>query len=170
MTKQKTISILEKINKAVIFNNTEQLSILITQCKKSIVTMTEALNLASVNGHAECVKLLIPVSDLKSNDSCALRLASRNGHTECVKLLIPVSNAKDIDSFALRLASENGRTDCVELLLPHSDISSWDKEVWHYINYDIQHIILSYYSKTSLINNVSPSNNKVKKSKKSRKI
>ena len=36
------------------------------------------------NRHAECVKLLLSVSDPK-----ALRWAAHNGHAECVRLLAP---------------------------------------------------------------------------------
>jgi hypothetical protein len=46
-----------------------------------------ALRYASMYGHVEVVKLLIPVSDPKANDSKALRCASEKGHVEVVKKL-----------------------------------------------------------------------------------
>ena len=82
---------------------------------------SEPLVSAANNGHAECVKLLIPVSDPKAKSSLALRWASYNGHPECVKLLIPVSDPMAESSYALRWAAENGHADCVKLLIPVSD-------------------------------------------------
>jgi len=51
-----------------------------------------ALHLASVRGHAECVKLLIEKGcnlEIRDwNGMTALEIASKEGHAECVKLLI----------------------------------------------------------------------------------
>lgn len=80
-----------------------------------------ALVLAAKNGHAECVKLLIPVSDPKAHGSLALSHAASNGHLECVKLLIPVSSPKANDSRALHIASMDGHAECVKILIPVSD-------------------------------------------------
>lgn len=55
---------------------------------------SSALSLAALNGHIECVKLLMPFSDPKRSDSQALRWAVENGHVECVKLLMPASIIK----------------------------------------------------------------------------
>lgn len=78
------------------------------------------LQAAARHGHAECVRLLIPISDPQANDSRALLLAAGNGHAECVRLLIPVSDPTVDHSWALRLAAENGHEECVRLLLPMS--------------------------------------------------
>lgn len=80
-----------------------------------------ALCCAAEHGHADCVKLLIPVSDAKADYSDALRRASEHGHAECVKLLIPASDPKADSSHALRLASLQGHAECVELLCSVSD-------------------------------------------------
>ena len=80
-----------------------------------------ALRLAADKGHLECVKLLIPHSDPKADDSAALRWAAEEGHLECVKLLIPHSDPKADDSAALRWSANNGHLECVKLLIPHSD-------------------------------------------------
>ena len=80
-----------------------------------------ALRWAAMNGHTDIVKLLIPVFDPKSYDSIALRHAAENGHTEIVKLLIPVSNPKACYSEALRNAAQSGHTEIVKLLIPVSD-------------------------------------------------
>ena len=80
-----------------------------------------ALVSAVLNGHSKCIKLLIPVSDPKADNSQALSLAARNGYADCVKLLIPVSDPKADNSKALSLAARNGYADCVKLLIPVSD-------------------------------------------------
>lgn len=80
---------------------------------------SEALRLAAQYGRTECVKLLIPVSNIRG--SYALKIAADYGHTQCVELLIPVSDPKAKDSSALSGASFYGHTPCVELLYPVSD-------------------------------------------------
>lgn len=82
---------------------------------------TKALCEASRNGHAECVKILIPLSDPKANGSEPLCEAATNGHVECVKILIPVSEPKANNSEALRLAAGKCHVDTFKLLLSVSD-------------------------------------------------
>lgn len=88
-----------------------------------------ALEKAAANGHTECVKLLIPVSETDQDDSQALQIAAQNGHTECVKLLIPVSDMNECT--ALRGAAMNGHSECVALLKDVSNLQA-NKEalVW----------------------------------------
>jgi hypothetical protein len=57
----------------------------------------------------------------RRGDSWALREAALGGHADCVKLLIPVSDPKAHESYALRWAAHEGHADCVALLLPASD-------------------------------------------------
>ena len=73
MTKIKEKSLYEKIIEASSNGSSNQLKILILQSKNNIFldTYLEALEFASANGHAECVKLLIPVSSPKANNSQA---------------------------------------------------------------------------------------------------
>jgi ankyrin repeat protein len=87
-----------------------------------------ALRWAALWGHAECVKLLIPVSDPLENDSLALRWAAAYGHGECVALLIEVSDPLVMNSDALRWAAKGGHADCVRLLLPASDPLAMDED------------------------------------------
>lgn len=82
---------------------------------------SKALCEAAGNGHAECLKLLIPASDPKANGSRALSLAAVQGHVECVKILIPLSDPKANHSEALRLAATNCHVDAFKLLLCVSD-------------------------------------------------
>lgn len=79
-----------------------------------------ALRLASGGGHAECLRLLIPISDATAFDSHALGWAAQHGYAECVELLIPVSDLASNGSVALCNAASNGHADCVALLLPFS--------------------------------------------------
>ncbi|TBV69747.1 ankyrin repeat domain-containing protein [Pseudoxanthomonas winnipegensis] len=81
----------------------------------------EALFVAASAGHLECVKLLIPVSEAKVNDSAPLRWAAHNNHLDCVQVLIPVSDPKADHSLALQYAAQRQHIDVVKELLPHSD-------------------------------------------------
>ena len=79
-----------------------------------------AMRMASGGGHAECLRLLIPISDATAFDCEALVWAAQHGYAECVELLIPVSDLASNESEALRNAACNGHADCVALLLPFS--------------------------------------------------
>lgn len=80
------------------------------------------LSAAAKNGHAECVKALIPISYPGAMASRALYLAASGAHAGCVKLLIPVSDPKARDSLAIRAAATNGATESLRLLIPVSDL------------------------------------------------
>jgi hypothetical protein len=82
---------------------------------------SSALQWAAELGHAQCVKLLIPVSDPLANESRALRMAAGRGHEDCVKLLIEASVSVAQRSEALRWAAFAGQASCVALLLPASE-------------------------------------------------
>ena len=203
MTVIKEKPLFEKIIEAIVMDDEKQLNILITQskniiscgeyeysqalqtasyyghieCIKLIIPLSDPkdnnsfpLRLASQNGHIECVRLLIPVSDPKSNKSLALRIACENGHAECAKLLTPVSDPKTKNSYALQLAAEYNYKDCVELLLPHSDISKWCEKEWKNIDSGMQNIIQSYFLKLSLIQNIAAIGDKTLKIRKPHKI
>ena len=73
--------------------------------------------------------------------SIALRLAADKGHLECVKLLIPHSDPKADDSAALRWAAEEGHLECVKLLIPHSDPKADDKRPLLYFFDTCQNLI-----------------------------
>lgn len=92
---------------------------------------SEPLCWAAAEGHVECVKLLIPVSDPKARDSLALSMAADQGHVECVKLLMPVSDPTAENSIALRSAAQNGHAECVAALLTASDANDLDLQALH---------------------------------------
>lgn len=75
---------------------------------------------SAANGRAQCVKLLIPLSDPTADESVALFEAARNGHADCVKLLIPVSDHTVYGASAFYAAAENGHAECARLLTPSS--------------------------------------------------
>ena len=92
-----------------------------------------ALMLAAMNGHSDCVKLLLSQKnvDINAKDKCcdtALTLAARKGHLDCVKLLLSHDdidiNAKDNlpGMTALMLAASEGHSHCINALLSHDDI------------------------------------------------
>ena len=93
---------------------------------------SEPLAWAANNGHAECVKLLIPVSDPKAESYPALRWASKNGQAECVKLLIPVCDPKANSSMALLYGAQSGQAECVKLLIPVSDPKAYNSRALRY--------------------------------------
>ena len=84
-----------------------------------------ALQLASMRGHTEVVKLLLDrgasVDEKGEDGDTALMRASYGGHTEVVKLLLDRGasvDEKDTDgNTALMLASQNSHTEVVKLLL-----------------------------------------------------
>jgi hypothetical protein len=78
---------------------------------------SEALGVAALNGHVDCVRLLIPASDAKARQSYALRWAAHEGRRDCVELLIPASDPLARDSYALRMAAQHGHAECVKLLI-----------------------------------------------------
>lgn len=82
---------------------------------------SRSLARAAYNGHVECVRILIPFSDPQADNSGALGNAALNGHIECVKLLAPVSDPEAAESSALCQASANGHVECVKLLLSASN-------------------------------------------------
>lgn len=94
-----------------------------------------ALREAAGNGHAECVRLLIPVSDPKAKGSYALQLAARNGHVGCVAMpsektkypqLIKFARDNPLPTDALGLSL--GILDVASLLVAclHREAARWD--------------------------------------------
>ena len=95
-----------------------------------------ALLLAATCGYAECVELLLPVSDAAcSNDegNTPLMQAVLNWHADCAKLLLPASdpNARNKHRHtALMMCASGGRNDCLRALLPVSDATASDPDGW----------------------------------------
>lgn len=86
----------------------------------SDIPESNALVWASAAGHIECVRILIPEGKPSGKGCQALVAAAKNGHAECVKLLIPASFPAQDSSHALRMAARNGHVECARLLLPVS--------------------------------------------------
>lgn len=82
---------------------------------------SRAIRMAALEGHVECVKLLIPASNPKANNSYVLCWAASNGHIECLRLLAPRSGSKVDNSRALRCAAAGGHAECVKILIPISN-------------------------------------------------
>lgn len=103
---------------------------------------SEALTAAVIENHAECVQLLIPVTD-SDGRYWGLQNAARNGHIQCVELLIDVGDPKWHNSQALQLACLGFYDDCVDALLPVSEpeyalnrLKNNEKpECWQYLEY-----------------------------------
>lgn len=90
---------------------------------KNQIAATEALILATENNCPDCIELLIPFADCTVGDSQPLRLAAYYGHAECLKLLIPLSEPKNCN-YALESAAKHGHSLCVEALIPISDVTA----------------------------------------------
>lgn len=84
------------------------------------VKSSSALRLVACRGLADCVRVLIPLSD--SKDSDALRWAAAGDFEDCVEMLIPVSDPGEHRSMALREALGYGSLRCARLLLPFADM------------------------------------------------
>ena len=94
-----------------------------------------ALTIAIASGCAECVKVLLRVSDTNAkaksaNGTTALMLAAGYGRTECFDLLLPESDvsAKDNDGWtALMWAIAGGSEESVRRLTPLSNPEETDR-------------------------------------------
>src|SRR5476651_541739 len=87
---------------------------------------------AARNGHAECVRILAPVSDLQTqhntNWESALFVAAERGYLACVQALLECPQAHylckmmtlDRGDTALGIAAARGNAECVKALLPLS--------------------------------------------------
>lgn len=110
----------KELEKMVDANNVEGIAQLIAS---GVGLAYYALIRAASLGQAECVELLIPVSDPECYDQ-ALNNAAIQGHAECVNLLIPVSNPQHHYINALYQACFYQHQDCIDLLIPVSDCDS----------------------------------------------
>lgn len=88
------------------------------------------LLMASERGSAECIEILMPLSDLNATTQdgfTALMLAAERGNARSAKAFLAAgadpSRVDDHGHNALMLAAREGHPSCVELLLPVSDLS-----------------------------------------------
>lgn len=86
---------------------------------------TSALFAAALNGHTECVELLLssgsPADVSDENGFTPLHFAAAHGHSSCVEVLLIAGAAVDAVAVggqtSLFLACEAGRLDCAQILL-----------------------------------------------------
>jgi ankyrin repeat protein len=102
--------------------------------KKWSLAGLDALTLAARGGHAECVRILLPLSLAKASAAAekgggtALMAAARGGHAECVRILLEAADPNhegagvDDGRTALSLAIEGGHAECAALLAPVTDM------------------------------------------------
>jgi hypothetical protein len=86
-----------------------------------------ALSQASIMGHDQVVSLLISHAS-PAGLSAGLLLASHNGHARCVELLLPCVPAQDMGCEPLKKAAEQNHQVCIELLLPHTQLDDLVRE------------------------------------------
>lgn len=87
-----------------------------------------AIHAAAAKGHAECVKILVPLAGPScEKNSLALLAAAHNGHLECINVLIDSQWAAgppsafgydNLMSGCLCEAARNGHAECVSLFMP----------------------------------------------------
>ena len=130
MTNNSPPTINQRLAELADAGDADGLARLLAQTIESPLVGSQPICNAARNGHTECVRILIPFSDPKANDSYPLRWATNHGHVECVRLLIPVSDPKALDSRALLWAAENGYTECAQLLIPASDPKARDSALF----------------------------------------
>lgn len=83
---------------------------------------SRGLVLAAMHGRADCVELLIPLSDIESVGGQAVQIAAKGNRVDVLKALLGAgANAKSHKSYALALAAGKGHFKCVELLIPRSN-------------------------------------------------
>lgn len=78
---------------------------------------------SSWSDQPECVAQLIPLCDLK-NDQSLLQSAAAVGSIKSLELLMGVCDPKINNSWALQAATANGCYSCMELLYPVSDVEA----------------------------------------------
>lgn len=89
-----------------------------------------ALTHAAAMGHSDIVETLLPVSDLKANNTDALSSAAFRGRVDCLRLLLLFMDAKTNNHHTLtealrgaRIFSTPDHQACVDILLPLSDLA-----------------------------------------------
>ena len=91
-----------------------------------------ALHYAALNGHAEWLPFLIPISNAHLMDYSGrtpLHCAAYQGFSDCLSPLLAHSDPNALDRIGrtpLHYAALFGYTDCVRLLLPHADYTILD--------------------------------------------
>ena len=101
-----------------------------------------ALHWAAYKGHADCVALLLPLSNPNLPDcygQTPLILAARVGHANCVRLLLPVSSTRHQDAYgltalqyAVRLSARTGHSDCAQLIAPYLRTQTEQDDLEHH--------------------------------------
>jgi len=105
------------------------------------------LQIATECDHRGIIKELIPISDLKANDSYVLKWAAVNGYFDIAKLSIDNgADPKASNNYSLKSSAMNEHLEIVKLLIPLLDIDenikNWAEE--NCKNQEIKNLILSY--------------------------
>lgn len=107
------------MRRAAIFGHAECLRLLAPL--SDIDAKLDALNWACANGKHECVQFLSSFFTSKELLHKALLFATDFGHSECLRALLAISNVEADMSAALHVAARKGHVDCIKILLPRSD-------------------------------------------------
>gem|GEM_PF-854388 len=123
-------------NKWIYLSKNPEIIRYVGMAELSVLNKGTPLMLASREGHAKIVKMLLgagaKVNAMTSSGRTSLMLAAENGHVELVKLLLD-SGAKvdsSSDTASLNLAARGGHSDIVKLLLDaKAKVNSKSKDI-----------------------------------------
>lgn len=76
-----------------------------------------ALRKAATQGHTEYVKAILPFAEAEHETLWPAEVASLNGHASCLELLLPGNPNEYLNDHILIGAAEHGHLECVNLLL-----------------------------------------------------
>lgn len=92
---------------------------------------SKVLELPAMNGHTECVEMLLPYCNVAYNEFTAWRWAIHNWRVEVVRLLSNHLDVNMFDHLALAKACENNDTDMIAFLFNRCNRATvWD-ELFH---------------------------------------
>lgn len=96
--------------------NLEKLKALIEAGADPRERRSEALMLAVINRHAECVEFLAPLSNARQLKSGALMVAAGNGDVKCLRALLPFSCLRANGLSAMEVAARADQPECLSLV------------------------------------------------------
>lgn len=89
---------------------------------------TQPIAEAAAGNHIDCVRFLLPWSDLQGSWNRALHSAVEHGHSECVKLLLPHSCEKSI-SEALVESAYHQQWKCADIIFDSLDTQFFHEDL-----------------------------------------
>lgn len=124
------------ISPAASHGRADLLEILLQQIKPQSSKM---LMMPSLNGHTQCVELLLPHCDLSHDDYCSWRWAIHNWRTGVVRLMAQHLDVNMLNHLAMAGACGNHDQEMIEFLFAACDRDTVLDDLFHH-----EHIFLSH--------------------------